>query len=132
MLGGCRTFMAAVMIVKPIDLKEARHILGFTQIQTGVALGSVRPETISRWERAPRNKRPKIRGIHVETTKQFTQAADLLVELFPDKEDRVAFLHTTQRELGGHSPYDTILQGPPYGLRDVLRLLGRMAEGIPT
>ena len=35
-------------------------------------------------------------------------------------------------ELGGKSPYDAIMKEPPYGLRDVVRLLGRMTEGIPT
>jgi len=120
------------MIVDPKDMKEARNILGFTQIQAGVALGGVRPETVSRWERAPRNDRPNMRGIHVETTRQLTETADLLVELYPDKADRLTFLHTPQPELSGLSPYDAIMQDPPYGLRDVVRLLGRMAEGIPT
>jgi uncharacterized protein (DUF2384 family) len=120
------------MIDNPIDLKEARHILGFTQIQAGAALGGVRPETINRWERAPRNKRTKMRGIHVDTTWQLTQTADLLVKLFPDKADRKTFLHSSQHELGGRSPHKVIMEDPPYGLRDVLRLLGRLAEGIPT
>ena len=124
--------MATVMIVDPKDVRKARNILGFTQVQAGVALGNVRPETVSRWERAPRNERPKMRGIHVETTRQLTQTADLLVELYPDKTDRMTFLNTPQRELGGQSPYDAIMGDPPYGLRDVVRLLGRMAEGIPT
>ena len=124
--------MATVMIVDPKDVREARTILGFTQVQAGVALGNVRPETISRWERAPGNKRPKMRGIHVETTRQLTQTADLLVELYPDKTDRITFLNTPQGELGGQSAYDAIMGDPPYGLRDVVRLLGRMAEGIPT
>lgn len=124
--------MATVMIVDPIDVKEARHILGFTQIQAGVALGGVRPETISRWERSPKNTRPNVRGIYVETTRQLTQTADLLVELYPEKTERMAFLHTPQRELSGQTPYEAIMGDPPYGLRDVVRLLGRMAEGIPT
>jgi uncharacterized protein (DUF2384 family) len=124
--------MATVMIVDPKDVREARNILGFTQVQAGVALGNVRPETISRWERTPGNERPRMRGIHVETTRQLTQTADLLVELYPDKTDRMTFLNTPQRELGGQSPYDAIMGDPPYGLRDVVRLLGRMAEGIPT
>ena len=124
--------MATVMIVDPKDVRKARNILGFTQIQAGVALGNVRPETISRWERTPGNERPRMRGIHVETTRQLTQTADLLVELYPEKTDRMTFLHTPQRELSGQSPYDAIMGDPPYGLRDVVRLLGRMAEGIPT
>jgi uncharacterized protein (DUF2384 family) len=124
--------MATVMIVDPKDMKEARNILGFTQIQAGVALGGVRPETVSRWERASRNNRPNMRGMYVETTRQLTETADLLVDLYPDKEDRMTFLHTPQPELGGKSPYDAIMQDPPYGLRDVFRLLGRMAKGIPT
>lgn len=124
--------MATVMIVDPKDMKEARNILGFTQIQAGVALGGVRPETVSRWERASRNNRPNMRGMYVETTKQLTETADLLVELYPDKADRMIFLDTPQRELGELSPRDAIMQDPPYGLRDVVRLLGRMAEGIPT
>lgn len=124
--------MATVMIVDPKEMKEARNILGFTQIQAGVALGNVRPETVSRWERASRNDRPNMRGIHVETTRQLTETADLLVDLYPDKEDRTRFLQTPQRELGGKSPYEAIMQDPPYGLRDVARLLGRMAEGIPA
>lgn len=124
--------MATVMIVDPKAVREARDILGFTQIQAGVALGNVRPETISRWERTPGNERPRMRGIHVETTRQLTQTAGLLVELYPDKTDRMTFLNTPQRELGGQSPYDAIMGDPPYGLRDVVRLLGRMAEGIPT
>jgi len=60
--------MAVVMIVDPKELKKARKILGFTQIQAGIALGNVRPETVSRWERALENTRPKIRILHVETT----------------------------------------------------------------
>jgi uncharacterized protein (DUF2384 family) len=124
--------MATVMIVDPKAVREARNILGFTQVQAGVALGNVRPETISRWERTPGNERPRMRGIHVETTRQLTQTADLLVELYPGKTDRMTFLNTPQRELGGQSPYDAIMGDPPYGLRDVVRLLGRMAEGIPT
>ena len=121
-----------VMIVDPTYVKEARLILGFTQVQAGVALGNVRSETISRWERSPKNTRPNVRGIHVESTRQLTETADLLVELYPDKNDRLTFLHTPQRELNGKSPYDAIMGDPPYGLRDVVRLLGRMAEGIPT
>lgn len=124
--------MATVMIVDPQDVKEARKILGFTQVQAGVAVGNVRSETISRWERSPKDKPLKMRGLHVETTMQLTQTADLLLDLYPDKSDRMKFLHTPQRELGGRSPYDAIMQDPPYGLRDVVRLLGRMAEGIPT
>ena len=124
--------MATVMIVDPQDVKEARKILGFTQVQAGVAVGNVRSETISRWERSPKDTPLKMRGLHVETTMQLTQTADLLLDLYPDKNDRMKFLHTPQRELGGRSPYDAIMQDPPYGLRDVVRLLGRMAEGIPT
>ena len=124
--------MATVMIVDPKEMKEARTILGFTQIQAGVALGNVRPETVSRWERASRTDRPNMRGIHVETTRQLTETADLLVDLYPDNADRMNFLHTPQPELSGKSPYEAIMQDPPYGLRDVVRLLGRMAEGIPT
>ena len=121
-----------MMIVYPADVKEARLILGFTQVQAGVALGNVRSETVSRWERSPRNIRPNIRGIHVQSTRQFTETADLLIEIYPDKNDRMIFLDTPQPELGGLSPRDAIMQDPPYGLRDVVRLLGRMAEGIPT
>jgi len=121
-----------MMIVDPTDVKEARLILGFTQVQAGVALGNVRSETVSRWERSPKNIRPNVRGIHVQSTRQLTETADLLIELYPDKNDRMIFLDTTQPELGGLSPRDAILQDPPYGLRDVVRLLGRMAEGIPT
>ncbi len=124
--------MATVMIVDPKDMKDARNILGLTQVQAGVALGNVRPETVSRWERASRKDRPNMRGMHVETTRQLTETADLLVDLYPDKNDRMTFLHTAQPELGGLSPFDAIMQDPPYGLRDVVRLLGRMAEGIPT
>ena len=124
--------MATMMIVDPKDMKEARNILGFTQVQAGVALGGVRPETVSRWERASGKDRPNMRGIHVETTRQLTETADLLVDLYPDKADRMVFLDTVQPELGGLSPRDAIMQDPPYGLRDVVRLLGRMAEGIPT
>ncbi len=121
-----------VMTVDPTDVKEARLILGFTQVQAGVALGNVRAETISRWERSPKNTRPNVRVIHVQSTRQLTETADLLVELYPDKNDRLEFLNTPQQELNGKSPYDAIMQDPPYGLRDVVRLLGRMAEGIPT
>jgi len=45
--------MATVMIVDPIDVKEAREILGLTQVQAGVAVGNVRSETISRWVHIP-------------------------------------------------------------------------------
>jgi len=124
--------MATVMIVDPVDVKEAREILGFTQVQAGIAVGNVRSETISRWERSPKDKPLRMRGLHVETTMQLTQTADLLLDLYPNKDDRLTFLHTPQPELAGKSPYDAIIQDPPYGLRDVVRLLGRMAEGIPT
>lgn len=124
--------MAAVMIVDPKELKKARNILGFTQIQAGITLGNVRPETVSRWERAPENMRPNMRGHHVQTTRQFTETASLLIDLYPENEDREIFLHTPLQEIGGKSPYDTIMQDPPYGLKDVVRLLGRMAEGIPS
>ena len=124
--------MAAVMIVDPKELKKARKILGFTQIQAGIALGNVRPETVSRWERTLENTRPKIRKLHVETTQQFTEIANLLVELFSENEDRGIFLNTPQQELDEKSPYDTIMQDPPNGLRDVASLLGRMANGIPS
>ncbi len=124
--------MTTMMLVDPKDMKKARNILGFTQIQAGVALGHVRPETVSRWERASRDNRPNMRGIHAETTKQMTELGNLLVELYPSEKGRNKFLHEPQRELGGKSPTEVILKDAPYGLRDVIRLLGRMAEGIPT
>ena len=64
--------------------------------------------------------------------RQLTQTADLLQELYPDNADRTQFLNTPQRELGNRTPIETILQDSPYGLRDVVHLLGRLAEGIPT
>ena len=124
--------MTTVMAVAPKDVREARNTLGFTQIQLGAAFGGVRPETISRWERASSRYQLKVRPLHAEIMRQLTQATDLLQELFPDKEDRTHFLNTPQRELGNRTPIETILQDPPYGLRDVVHLLGRMAEGIPT
>jgi len=124
--------MATVMVVNPEDVRQARNILGLTQLQAGVALGNVRPETVSRWERAPKNKPIKVRGLHVVTTSQLAETADLLVDLYPDEESRMHFFHTPQPELDGQSPYEAIMEDPPYGLRDVVRLLGRMAEGIPT
>lgn len=124
--------MATVMILAPGDVKEARDILGLTQLQASVALGNIRPETVSRWERASKNEPLKLRGLNGITARQLTEAADLLAELFPNKNDRMDFLDTPQRELDGRSPYETIMEDSPYGLRDVVRLLGRMAEGIPT
>ena len=64
--------------------------------------------------------------------RQLTHATDLLLELFPDETDRIHFLNTPQRELRNKTPVDAVLDDPPYGLREVVRLLGRMAEGIPT
>jgi uncharacterized protein (DUF2384 family) len=64
--------------------------------------------------------------------RQLTQTTDLLQELCPDKADRTQFLNTPQRELGNRTPIEAILQEPLYGLKDVVHLLGRMAEGIPT
>jgi hypothetical protein len=64
--------------------------------------------------------------------RQFTTAADLLLELYPQRDDRSAFLNSAQRELQGRTPIQAMLQDPPYGVRDVVRLLGRIAEGIPT
>ena len=124
--------MTTVMAVAPKDVREARNTLGFTQIQLGAAFGGVRPETISRWERASSRYQLKVRPLHAEIMRQLTQATDLIQEFYPDKEDRMQFLNTPQRELGNRSPIETILQDPPYGLRDVVHLLGRMAEGIPT
>jgi len=119
------------MIVDPKDLREARNILGFTQEQAGVVISGVSQGTISKWERSQINKQSKIRGIHVETRKQFSQTANLLVDLFPGRAERMMFLHSPQQELGGQSPYKAILEDPPNGLLLVYRLLGRMAEGIP-
>lgn len=124
--------MATVMVVSPDDVRKARHVLGLTQIQAGVAFGGVRPETVSRWERSSATDRPKVRALHAEVMRQLTRAAHLLTELFPDVPDQTAFLNTPQRELSGLTPIEAMLQQPPYGLRDVVRLLGRMAEGIPT
>ena len=124
--------MTTVMAIAPKDVREARHTLGFTQIQLGTAFGGVRPETISRWERASSRYQLKVRPLHAEIMRQLTQTTDLLQELYPDKADRTQFLNTPQRELGNRTPIETILQDPPYGLRDVVHLLGRMAEGIPT
>lgn len=124
--------MTTVMAVAPKDVREARRTLGFTQIQLGVAFGGVRPETISRWERASSRYQLKVRPLHAEIMRQVTQVADLLQELYPDKADRTEFLNTPQRELGDRTPIEIILDDPPYGLRDVVQLLGRMAEGIPT
>ena len=124
--------MATVMVVAPDEVREARQILGLTQLQTGVAFGGVRPETISRWERSSLQNRPNVRPLHAEIMRQLTQAANLLQELYPDDADRREFLNSPQRELGGRTPVEAMLQDPPYGLRDVARLLGRMAEGIPT
>jgi uncharacterized protein (DUF2384 family) len=64
--------------------------------------------------------------------RQLAQVTDLLQELYPDEADRMQFLNTPQRELGRRTPIEAILEDPPYGLRDVVQLLGRMAEGIPT
>lgn len=124
--------MATTMVVAPHEVREARRILGLTQMQAGVAFGGVRPETISRWERSSHKKRPRIRPLHAEIMRQFTMAADLLMELYPELDSREAFLSSPQRELQGRTPVEAMLQDPPYGVRDVVRLLGRMAEGIPT
>jgi len=124
--------VTVVMAVAPKDVREARHTLGLTQIQLGAAFGGVRPETISRWERASSRYQLKVRPLHAEIMRQLTRATDLLQELYPDKADLTQFLNTPQCELGNRTPIETILQDPPYGLRDVVRLLGRMAEGIPT
>lgn len=124
--------MSTVMILSSDDVKEARDILGMTQLETSVALGNIRPETVSRWERSPKNEPLKMRGMNVITARQFTEVADLLAELFPKEKDRRVFLETPQDELDGKSPIRAILEDSPYGLRDVVRVLGRMAEGIPT
>jgi len=124
--------VTTVMAVAPKDIREARHVLGLTQIQLGAAFGGVRPETISRWERASSRYQLKVRPLHAEIMRQLTQATDLLQELYPDEADRTQFLNTPQRELGNRTPIETILQDPPYGLRDVVHMLGRMAEGIST
>lgn len=124
--------MATVMMLAPEDIREAREILGMTQLQVSVALGNIRPETVSRWERSPEDEPLRVRGMNVITIRQLTEIAALLDELFPSKNDRMDFLDTPQRELDGKSPYETLMEDSPYGLRDVVRLLGRMAEGIPT
>jgi len=124
--------MSTVMAVAPNDMREARLTLGLTQVQLGAAFGGVRPETISRWERAPSRFQLKVRPLHAEIMRQLTQATDLLQELYPDKEALAQFLNTPQRELGNRTPREAMLKDPPYGLRDVVQLLGRMAEGIPT
>lgn len=119
------------MAVTPKDIREARHTLGFTQVQLGTAFG-VRPETISRWERASSRYQLKVRPLHAEIMRQLTQTTDLLQELYPDRADRTQFLNAPQRELVNRTPIGTILQDPPYGIRDLFHLLGRLVEGIPT
>ncbi len=115
-----RDGMATVKNNNPKDLREARNILGFTQIQAGIVLGNVGPETINRWERSLKNEHLKMQDIHVETIKQLTQITTLLLALYPGKTDRMTFLHSPQRELGGQPPCDAIMQNPPHGFRDVL------------
>jgi uncharacterized protein (DUF2384 family) len=124
--------MSTVMAVAPNDMRKARRTLELTQVQLGAAFGGVRPETISRWERAPSRFKQKVRPLHAEIMRQLKQATDLLQELYPDKEALAQFLNTPQRELGNRTPREAVLEDPPYGLRDVVNLLGRMAEGIPT
>jgi len=124
--------MASFMVAAPDEVRQARHILGITQLQAAQAFGGVRPETISRWERSSKKNPPRIRQLHAEIMRQLTGAADLLQELYPEDANRREFLNSPQRELGGRTPVEAILQDPPYGLRDVVRLLGRLAEGIPT
>jgi transcriptional regulator with XRE-family HTH domain len=84
--------LTTVMAVTPKDIREARRPLGFTQIQLGAAVGGVRPETISRWERASSRYQLKVRPLHAEIMRQLTQTTELLQELYPDKADRMQFL----------------------------------------
>ncbi len=122
--------MGTMMAVTPAELRNARRVLRLSQNNTGIALGYVRGETVSRWERAKR--RTIVTPLHAETMRQFTAIARLLVELYDSDEERVEFMETQQVELEERSPMQALIEDPPYGLRDVLRLLGRMAEGIPT
>lgn len=117
--------------IRPTKLRQARAILGLTQAQAARALGGVRPETVNRWERA-RSRRFRVKELHAQTIRYLQEAADLLVDLFPDPEDQVNFLRAPHRELGRRSPLQVIVEDPPYGLRDVWRLLMRAAHGVPA
>lgn len=124
--------MGTVMAIAPERLRRARLTLHFTQLNAGIALGHVRPETVSRWERSKRKESVKVQPLYAETMRQLAMAADLLEELYDTNEERLAFLNSPQPELMGRTPRMAMLEDPPFGLRDVVRLLGRMAEGIPT
>ncbi len=117
--------------IRPTKLREAREILGLTQAQAARALGGVRPETVNRWERA-RVRKFRMKELHAQTIRYLQEAAGLLVELFPDPEARGRFLRAPHRELGRRSPMQVMVEDPPYGLRDVWRLLMRAAHGVPA
>lgn len=117
--------------IRPTKLRQARATLGLTQAQAARALGGVRPETVNRWERA-RSRKFRVKELHAQTIRYLQEAADLLVDLFPDPEDQVNFLRAPHRELGRRSPLQVIVEDPPYGLRDVWRLLMRAAHGVPA
>lgn len=122
--------MSVAIAIRPTKLRKARAALGLTQAEAARALGGVRPETVSRWEHKQGSMR--MRALHVQTIKYLNDIAELLIDLMPDRTARREFLARPHAQLGNRSPLDVMLKDPPYGLREVWRLLLRVAHGIPA
>jgi uncharacterized protein (DUF2384 family) len=73
-----------------------------------------------------------MRALHVQTIKYLNDIAELLIDMMPDRTARREFLARPHAQLGNRSPLEIMLNDPPYGLREVWRLLLRVAHGIPA
>jgi len=122
--------MSVAVAVHPTKLRKARTLLGLTQVEAARALGGVRPETVSRWEH--KQGRVRTRALHAQTITYLSDIAELLTALVPDRAAQREFLTRPHPRLGRRSPLDVMLNDPPYGLREVWRLLLRVAHGIPA
>lgn len=122
--------MSAIAVtIQPQRLRKARALLGLTQVETGKALGRVRPETVSRWES---RASAKVRPLHAQTVRYLIEIARMLRSVAPSAEDRRGFLNSPQPDLRGKTPRRVMLEDPPFGARQVYDLLGRILHGVPS
>jgi putative toxin-antitoxin system antitoxin component (TIGR02293 family) len=120
--------MAVAVPLRGSSLRRARATLRLSQSTAARALG-VRQETISRWEQSPQ---PAIRRASTQPACELVEIASLLLDLYPDPEQRHTFLYRPQPGLGNRRPFDVLSERPPYGIHEVWQLLMRVAHGIPS
>jgi hypothetical protein len=125
-------FHRTEMKISPKDFRKARTILGLTQKQAGIVLGNVSPGRIGYWERSPKDTLPKMKDLDSNTINQFILLAEILVDFFPDKADRVRFLQAPSRALSEKPLFEVLIKDPPNGLHEVVQFLTRLEHGIFT